>query len=502
MYLNLSIIIILLLPCFSVAFDGKKDESTFGLRLEKNWRMTLSLQNGESITGQVISEDKDNYFLKNPAFEEELKIPKQVVVTSVYKIEESVLKGIIKVFEGPSNSHKMKILRCLRSFIRETSTKKFEVAMAILGKFSLIVEPEPEIKGMTSEEITVLLNNLDGTISEIDNAMNELSLRPEQVLPQIFKTFSTQKTTVQQKYLQLCEDYLRYSKVVHDKTRIFLKDLKKNKTLKSQVEKILTLYELELLYRDAGDVFKKLNFSNLKKIKELNIYTKKLPASFNELKIFPQNITTLNWHAIIDDTELEKLKKFPNLQNLYIGYPVLDQDFTSEGFKNILKLNKLKKLTLICPVKVKSEELKKLKSLTGLVDLRLVDSKINDDVLRNLAELKNLEVLSVKRHPLLTGKGFTFFKDHKKLTKLNIAMGKFKDIKSLAQIKPLKVLDLRRTGITQEHFKGINVNPQLKVFLGESFRKEFDDIDIEAEGGIQILLFNKPTEYIAFPLEK
>jgi len=340
MYLNLSIIIILLLPCFSVAFDGKKDDNTFGLRLEKNWRMTLSLQNGESITGQVISEDENNYFLKNAAFEEELKIPKQVVVTSVYKIEESVLKGIIKVFEGPSNSHKMKILRCLRSFIRETSTKKFEVAMAILGKFSLIVEPEPEIKPMTPEEVTVLFNKLDGTISEIDNAMIELSLRPEQALPQIFKTFPTQKPAVQQMYLQLCEAYLRHSEVIHDKTRNFLNELKKSSTLESQIERILTLYDLELLYRDAGDAFKKLNFSNLKKIKELNIYTKKLPASFNELKIFPQNITTLNWHAIIDDTEMEKLKKFPNLQNIYIGYPMLGQDYTSEGFQNILKLNK------------------------------------------------------------------------------------------------------------------------------------------------------------------
>jgi len=160
---------------------------------------------------------------------------------------------------------------------------------------------------------------------------------------------------------------------------------------------------------------------------------------------------------------------------------------------------KLKKLNLIYPGKVKSEELKKLKSLTDLVDLRLVRSNVNDDVLRNLAELKNLEVLSFERHPLLTGKGFTFFKDHKKLTKLNVAMGGIKDLDSLAQIKPLKVLDLRRTSIRAQHFNGIKFNPQLKVFLGDSFRIEFDDVDIDAKGGIQILPFHKPNQFLDFP---
>ena len=78
-------------------------------------------------------------------------------------------------------------------------------------------------------------------------------------------------------------------------------------------------------------------------------------------------------------------------------------------------------------------------------------------------------------------------------------MGNIKDLNSLAQIKTLKVLDLRRTSIRAEHFNGIKFNPQLKVFLGQSFRKEFDDIDIDAEGGIRILPFHKPIQFLDFP---
>jgi len=188
--------------------------------------------------------------------------------------------------------------------------------------------------------------------------------------------------------------------------------------------------------------------------------------------------TTAYFDAIAGMADLEEL-------NLNLVAP-------SEAYEKLAALKKLKKLKFLAGGLIAGEPLAKftphvgriasierldagkpdewtneaLADIRGLTNLRLLDlglSKVTDDGLKHLSEMKELDTLWCRANPV-TGSGLKHLAGLPKLRFVSLSMGAASDegLSSIPPLPALEVLELRKTNITDRAIDHLAKLPKLR----------------------------------------
>ena len=146
-------------------------------------------------------------------------------------------------------------------------------------------------------------------------------------------------------------------------------------------------------------------------------------------------------HQFLSDKDLENLKGLTGLESLWLSPGCFDYSpLTGEGLANLAGMNNLRSLSINW-------------------------TKITDDNLIHLKNLKNLEELILNKNDNLTGKGLVHLKDLKSLRNLTLTSDSVNNnsIQYICQLGSLNSLVISMTNITDDGVLQLKCVPNLKT---------------------------------------